>query len=84
MKRAEVYDSLLELAKTLFDRVEVSAGDFQGGACKVRGESCLFINKTAGLDTNLKLLASTLSGMNLEERYLLPAVRDAIEQYNER
>lgn len=84
MKRTEVYDRLLETARSLFDRVEIGAGDFHGGPCVIRGERCLILNKSVGLDTNLKLVANTLADMNLDERYLLPAIRDAIERYSER
>lgn len=84
MKRAEVYEKLLETARTLFDRVEITPGDFRGGACTVRGERCLILNKSAGLDANLKLVANTLAEMNLDERYLLPAIRDSIERFSDR
>ena len=83
MKRTEVYEKLLETARSLFDRVEIGQGDFRGGPCMIRGERCLILNKTAGLDTNLKLVANTLAELNLDERYLLPAIRDAIEKYSD-
>ena len=84
MKRTEVFERLLEVARSLFDRVEYTNGDFRGGTATVRGEHCLYLNKSAGLDTNLKLLASTLAGMNLDERYLLPAIRETIERFSDR
>jgi len=83
-KRTEVYQRLFEVAEQFFDRVEVENGDFKSGMCVVRGERCLFLNRNAGLDTNLKVLASTLAEMNLDERYVLPAVREAIERYSDR
>jgi len=84
LKRTEVYELLLETARSMFDRVELSAGDFKSGPCRVRGESCLILNKSAGLDTNLKVLANSLAELDLDGRYLLPAIREAIERFSDR
>ncbi len=83
MKRPDVFDNLLELAEKVFDRVELSSGDFRGGVCRIRNEDCLVLNKGGGLDRNLRILANALAERNLEEMFVLPALREAIEQYSE-
>lgn len=83
MKRKELYDKLLELAREIFDRVEVAAGDFQGGICRVRNETHLVLNRSASLDQNLRILANALASADTDQRFLLPAVREGIEQYTE-
>ena len=84
MRRAEIFDRLLETAKNVFDKVEVTQGDFRGGVCKVRGETHLILNKGVNLDTNLRLLANALAEAQLDETFILPALREAIEKYSDR
>jgi len=83
MKRTELFDNLLEQAKRFFDKVELSRGDFKGGMCLVRDEKHLILNKNASLDTNLKLLCSAMASLDINQQYLLPAIREAIEKYSE-
>ncbi len=84
MRRTEIFERLLETAKTVFDKVEVAQGDFRGGTCQVRGEKHLILNKGANLDTNLRLLSNALAEAKLDETYLLPALREAIEKFSDR
>ena len=84
MRRTEIYERLLETAKTVFDKVEVTQGDFRGGVCKVRGENHLILNKGANLETNLRLLSNALADARLDETFVLPALREAIEKYSDR
>ncbi|MFH0882678.1 MAG: hypothetical protein V2A56_06815 [bacterium] len=84
MRRTEIFERLLETSKSVFDRVEVTQGDFRGGMCKVRGETHLILNKGANLDTNLRLISNALADARLDETFLLPALREAIEKYSDR
>lgn len=83
MNRRELFEQMLEAAGRVYDRVELNTGDFRGGVCRVRDERCLFINRAASLDHNLKVLANHLAGNVAEGVYLLPKVREAIERYSE-
>ncbi|MBD3165980.1 hypothetical protein GF324_05245 [bacterium] len=83
MTRRELFDRMVELAEKVFDRVEVTKGDFRGGVCRLRGQSCLYINRNAGLETNVRTLANALSQQDLESMFVMPALRDAIETYRE-
>ena len=84
MRRTEIFERLLETAKNVFDKVEMTQGDFRGGVCRVRGENHLILNKGANLDTNLRLLSNALADMRLDETFLLPVLREAIEKYSDR
>lgn len=84
MRRTELYNHLLEIARQVFDRVEIAHGDFKGGLCKVREETCLILNRGANLEVNVRIVALALSSQNLEERFLLPAIRELIERTIER
>ncbi len=81
--RQELLDELVETAKRVYDRVEFSTGDFKGGVCTVRDESCLFLNRSYGLEANLRLVSMALVKADLEHIFVLPRVRDAIEHYSE-
>lgn len=83
MNRRELFDLMLETARRVFDRVELAAGDFHGGACKVRDEQCLMLNRAATLDANLRILASQLAKNDLNDIFLVPKVREAIDRYSE-
>jgi len=84
MRRTELYDRLLEKARDVFSRVEISNGDFRGGVCIVRGEKHLVLNKGASLDTNLRIVSNALADEELDETFLLPVLREAIEKYSDR
>ncbi|GBE29476.1 MAG TPA: hypothetical protein ENH10_06405 [Bacteroidetes bacterium] len=81
--RVDLYEQLLEVARRYFDRVEEESGDFRGGICRVRGEKYLVLNRQAKLERKLSTVASALSSLDLDQQYLLPAVREAIDRYSE-
>ena len=82
--RTEIYEQLLEVARRYFERVEEESGDFVGGICRVRNERYLVLNRQAKLDRRLRIVATALSSLDLDQQYLLPAVREAIDRYSER
>ncbi len=81
MKRQEIFEELVEVAHRFYERVEVTRGDFRGGECLLRGQMCLFINRNAGLDANLQVICTALASQNMEDFFLLPKLRNAIEKY---
>jgi hypothetical protein len=52
-----------------------------GGLCILRGERRIIIERTLGCGEKVRLLAEGLSQFDVEEMYLLPAVRQAIEAF---
>ncbi len=82
MRRTEIFDNLIEIAKRVFDRVEITNGDFSGGICRVRSEKCLILNRNVSLDTNIKVISSAIASTNIDDHYILPVMREAIEQYS--
>ena len=83
MTRRELFDTMLETAEKVFDRVELTHGDFRGGSCRIRDERCLFLNRTASLDYNLRIVASHLAGETVDDMYLKPIIREAIDKYTD-
>ena len=83
MNRRDLFDRMLEAAGKVFDSIEVVNGNFRGGVCRVRNERCLILNRSAGIEANMKILSTHLAGNNTEDVYIVPQVRDAIEEYSE-
>jgi hypothetical protein len=52
----------------------------RGGLCILRGERRIIIERTLGCREKARLLARGLSQFDWESVYLLPAVRQAIEE----
>jgi len=52
----------------------------RGGLCVLRGERRIIIERTLGCGEKARLLAEGLSHFELEGVYVLPAVREAIEE----
>jgi hypothetical protein len=53
-----------------------------GGLCKLRGRQVLFVDTAAPVPEQVAKTAEALAGVeNLEEQYLLPQVREVIDQY---
>jgi len=51
----------------------------RGGLCVLRGERQIIIERTLGVRDKARLLATGLTQFDLEGVFLLPAVRQAIE-----
>ncbi len=83
MRQREMLDLLLETAEKVYDRVESGQGDFRGGECEVRGERYLVINRSAGVENNLRIVATALARHDTDHLYLRPALREVIERYRE-
>ncbi len=81
--RTDIYEQLIEVARQYFERVVEESGDFQGGICRVRSERYLVLNRQAKLNHRLRVVATALSSLDLDQQYLLPAIREAIDRYSE-
>jgi len=55
-----------------------------GGYCVLRGQRVLFVDTTADLETRYERTLAALSRLpEIDQRYLLPEVRDDIERQQE-
>jgi hypothetical protein len=52
----------------------------RGGLCVLRGERRIIIERTLGARQKARLLAAGLAQFDLEEVFLLPVVRQALEE----
>lgn len=80
---------LLELraeCEQLFERlgyvVLYGLGNFKDGACLVQSEKKIVVNQYTPLDLQVDFFLKVLRGLNLADIYILPALRELIEQDN--
>jgi hypothetical protein len=72
-------EELKSLASTLGLKVRFETGNFDGGYCLLRDEKLLVINRRSTMPRKIRTLALGLSEFGLENVYVTPAVREAIE-----
>jgi hypothetical protein len=82
-------DQLLAALETLAEQLKIPVSyasvateevPGRGGLCILRGERRIIIERTLGAREKARLLASGLAQFDLEDVFLLPAVRQAIER----
>ena len=56
---------------------EVSA---RGGLCKVKGTYKIFMDRSETIEGQIKILARALSSFDTEEVYILPFIREILDQ----
>jgi hypothetical protein len=88
MKPEEVYRELRDIADKLGVGVEEhnfrNAGiRVKSGSCVVHGKAMVIIDKHKSIGKKIRILASALSRLPLEDVYIVPAVRELITRYAE-
>ncbi|HRR09342.1 MAG TPA: hypothetical protein PLO56_11690 [Rhodothermales bacterium] len=79
MKTEVIVRELAQLAGKLGIRVVFDAGNFRGGACKVKQSPYLVLNKRHPAEVHVGLLAERLRNVPEEALTVRPAVRKALE-----
>lgn len=72
-------EQLEDLARQVGLRVRSERGDFRSGWCKVNGEEMIILNRRLSDGDRAQTLARLLGDQDLEEHYLLPELREFIE-----
>ena len=88
MKSERLYQALKELAEKL--GIEVAEQNFRlagipvrSGYCKVKGKDLFLIDKHKSLSRKIEILSAFLGQMEIEEVYLVPALRDHLLKFCE-
>ena len=82
MKIKDLYEELLEVAKTLGITVRRENGNFKSGFAILKDQQLIIINKTTPLETAASVIAKGLPDDALSHVFLKPVVRDYIEKEN--
>lgn len=79
MKTEQIIEELKQAAAQLGFEVRTEKGNFRGGRCKVGDEEIIMLNKRHLSEAQLVVLADSLRGLPVDEIFLKPAVRAALE-----
>ena len=80
MKKVKLYTEFEELGQRLGLKILKGKGDFSGGPCTVNSETVIVINKMKPMEQRLRTLATSFLEYNLDEIYMVPALRAYIEE----
>ncbi len=80
MKEVEILQALETLAKALNLDIRYEKGDFHGGYCRCRTNNLIVMQKNDPVHRKIHVLARELSLFNLDSLYVMPAIREVIQQ----
>ena len=80
MNKVKLYTEFEELGQRLGLKILKGKGDFSGGTCIVNNETVIVINKMKPMEQRLRTLATSFLEFNLDEIYMIPALRAYIEE----
>lgn len=80
MKDDEILAGLEKLVESLGIQLRYEKGDFGGGYCVLKEKRMLIANSALSPAQRIKVLASELAAMNLDDIFVLPALREVIAE----
>jgi hypothetical protein len=80
MKTEHLVQALEAAVAQLGVQVRRERGAFRGGLCTVDGATMVILNRRHPAEVHLAILAAVLRELPVEQIYLRPAVRDALER----
>ena len=81
MNKKKLYAEFELLAEKLNLKIIKDRGNFVGGICRIKDEKVIVVNKMRPLEQRLKVLASSFLSYDLDDIYMVPALRAYIEQF---
>ncbi|MCB1060871.1 MAG: hypothetical protein KDB65_11615 [Calditrichaeota bacterium] len=81
MKPAKLVQHLTEALEKQGYRFRNEKGNFRGGSCVFEAEKLVIMNKRFGDEERAEILAKALARMDIDSLYLLPEVREYVEQF---
>ena len=79
MKKEKLYSEFEELGQRLGVKIIKVKGKFTGGSCIAKDETVIVVNKMKPIEHRLKILATSFLEYNLDDIYMIPALRAFIE-----
>jgi len=80
MSDQQLYDELKSLAGAMGLEVRSDIGDFEGGICTVKGRRVLLVNRRHTMARRNAVIARALDREGLENVFVLPALRETIDE----
>ena len=82
MKPNQLMEHFETLAEKLGLRIIQAKGNFKGGRCVIRKDKVIVLNKMKPIEQRLHILAHEFSIMDLEEIFIVPVLREYINQHS--
>ncbi|TKJ42296.1 hypothetical protein CEE37_01050 [candidate division LCP-89 bacterium B3_LCP] len=80
MRKEELLDHLVDLARRMDFDVRYDRGSFRDGSCRLQDKRVIILNRTSPVGQKIAATAKALNDQPLEGIFLLPAVREVITQ----
>lgn len=80
MKKEKLFSEFEELGKRLGIKILKGRGNFAGGTCVVNDETVIVVNNMKPIQQRLNTLANSFLEYNLDDIYMVPALRAYIEE----
>jgi hypothetical protein len=84
MDSATLLQEFEDLSERMSIRIRYGKLDGEGGLCRYREEYHIVVNKRLDTEGRIEVMSRIFAQFPLEEVFLIPAIRDAIEQYKDR
>ncbi len=78
MKKKVIYDELTELLKDLGYKVRKENGNFEGGACIIKDEKLIVLNKNTPIELHLSIMSAVAYEYS-DKFFIKPKLREFIE-----
>ncbi len=79
MDHKQLYTQFENLAEQMNITILVGEGDFIGGYCTVNDDQFIVLNKRKTLEQRLRILAQSFGNLSIQDRYIIPVLREFIE-----
>ncbi|MCO6465897.1 MAG: hypothetical protein J5I53_04695 [Bradyrhizobiaceae bacterium] len=80
MKADKLLEELTALATSIGYTVRRESGSFKGGACVMKEQQLILVNRSIPPEASCVMLARALARIGVEDSYAKPAVRDILER----
>ena len=89
MKPEQIYQELKDLAEKLAltvseQNLRTAGIKVKSGLCTVKGKDMVIMDKHKSIHKKIKILAAQLANMPHEDIYLIPAIREMLNEYAEK
>lgn len=81
MKPNQLMEHFESLAEKLGLKIIQGKGDFSGGGCILRKDKVIVVNKLKPIEQRLRVLAQEFAMMNLEGIFVVPVLREFINEH---
>lgn len=80
MKEEEILSGLEKVFESLQIEVRYEKGDFAGGYCILKDKPMVIVQNNLQAAQKIKILSRELAQMDLQNVFLVPALREAIDE----